>query len=195
MARFLRFLSRPSAQFGLGWILFVGVVIGAMFWGGLNWAIDATNSEAFCISCHEMEQFVFREYKNTVHYTNRTGVRATCPDCHVPKNWFHKMARKIYSSNELFHHIAGTISTPEKYEAKRLELARTVWTTMKANDSRECRNCHSYEFMDITAQGSISRSMHEEGANEAKTCIDCHKGVAHELPAEDYDGGPAVHRQ
>jgi len=71
----------------------VFIIIGIVFWGGFNTAMDATNKEQFCISCHEMEDNVFEEYKKTIHYANRSGVRATCPDCHVPKEWTHKMVR------------------------------------------------------------------------------------------------------
>jgi hypothetical protein len=41
------------------------------------------------------------------------------------------------------HYITGSIDTKEKFEAKRYELAKRVWTYMKANDSRECRHCHT----------------------------------------------------
>ena len=61
-----------------------GFVAGIIFWGGFNTALEMTNREEFCISCHEMKDNVYAEYKNTIHYQNRTGVRATCPDCHVP---------------------------------------------------------------------------------------------------------------
>ncbi|MBL8484099.1 MAG: NapC/NirT family cytochrome c, partial [Rhodocyclaceae bacterium] len=71
-----------------GWgVLVLCFVAGIIFWGGFNTAMEWTNREAFCISCHEMEENVFKEYRNTIHYQNRTGVRATCPDCHVPKDW------------------------------------------------------------------------------------------------------------
>ena len=82
------------------------------------------------------------EYKDSIHYTNRTGVRATYPDCHVPKEWAYKVVRKIQATNELLHKALGTIDTPEKFESKRLEIARHVWKAMKDTDSRECRNCH-----------------------------------------------------
>jgi cytochrome c-type protein NapC len=158
---------------------------GIVFWGGFNTALEASNSEAFCISCHEMRDTVFAELKKTIHYTNRTGVRATCADCHVPKDWVHKMARKIQASyTELPAKIMGTISTPEKFEAKRLELAEHVWAAMKATDSRECRNCHSLESMDLDKQAKSARKKHspDRMKQSGKTCIDCHKGIAHELP-------------
>jgi cytochrome c-type protein NapC len=167
-------------------VLTIGVVIGVLFWGGFNTAMEATNTEAFCISCHEMEVNVYEEYTDTIHYTNRTGVRATCPDCHVPKDWVHKFARKVQATNELFHHFRGTIDTPEKFDEKRIELAQHVWRTMKATDSRECRNCHDFMSMDYDKQEPRSSERHEQAEEAGLTCIDCHKGIAHRLPRE-YD--------
>lgn len=183
-------LGRPSAA-SLGSLIIGGFVAGVIFWGGFNTAMEATNTESFCISCHEMEENVYQEYQETIHYENRSGVRATCPDCHVPKPWIHKMVRKIQASNELFHKALGTIDTPEKFEAKRLKLARNVWKTMKETDSRECRNCHDYESMDFVAQQRRAVSRHSKGLEEGKTCIDCHKGIAHSLPAM-YEEDPSA---
>ncbi len=183
VVRVWRILSRPNAKYSLGSLLVLGFFLGLLSWGGFNWAIEASNTENFCISCHEMEQNVYREYKRTVHYNNRTGVRATCPDCHVPKSWVHKLVRKVQATNELFHHLGGTINTREKYEGRRLKLAESVWKTMRETDSRECRNCHNYKYMDFTTQEKRARNRHDDAINEGKTCIDCHQGIAHELPA------------
>lgn len=175
-------LWRPSVRYSVFSLLFIGFILGIIFWGGFNTVVEATNTESFCISCHEMEENVYKEYQNTIHYSNRTGVRATCPDCHVPKDWTHKMVRKIQASNELWHKFLGTIDTPEKFEAKRLELAQNVWRSMKATDSRECRNCHSFDSMDYTKQGRRAVQQHMDGFDTEQTCIDCHKGIAHSLP-------------
>ena len=182
LCRWWSALRRPSTRYTLGGILAAGFVGGIIFWGGFNTAMEATNTEEFCISCHEMRDNVYQEYKNTIHYANRTGVRATCPDCHVPKEWTYKMIRKIQASNELLHKMLGSIDTREKFEAKRLELAEHVWASMKKTDSRECRNCHDYESMDFTYQGRRAVNQHSKGLEEGKTCIDCHKGIAHQLP-------------
>jgi len=182
LCRMWRALKTPSVKYSLGFLLIAGFIFGIVFWGGFNTAMEMTNNEQFCISCHEMEDNVYQEYKTTIHYANRTGVRATCPDCHVPKEWGHKMIRKIQASNELYHKALGTIDTREKFEAKRLELATHVWETMKKTDSRECRNCHNYEYMDFGEQGRRAIAQHSEGLDSGKTCIDCHKGIAHELP-------------
>jgi cytochrome c-type protein NapC len=167
-------------------LLLIGVAVGIIFWGGFNTAMEATNTETFCISCHEMEANVYKELQDTVHYQNRTGVRATCPDCHVPKDWVHKIVRKVQATNELYHHFMGTIDTRQKFEATRMELAQNVWTAMKNTDSRECRNCHNFDSMDYDKQDARSSTRHEDAAEAGFTCIDCHKGIAHKLPKE-YD--------
>ncbi|HEY9052203.1 MAG TPA: NapC/NirT family cytochrome c [Gammaproteobacteria bacterium] len=155
------------------------MVVGVIFWGGFNTAMEATNTLDFCISCHEMEENVYQEYTKTVHFTNRSGVRATCSDCHVPDPWVHKVVRKIQASNEVLHKVLGTIDTPEKFDAKRLQLAKNVWRAMKETDSRECRNCHDFGTMNPENQKGRSRKQHLNAMTDGNTCIDCHKGIAH----------------
>ena len=159
---------------------------GVVAWGGFNWSLELTNTERFCLSCHEMRQFVFAEYKGTAHDANRSGVRATCPDCHVPREWIHKVVRKVRATNELFHWLTGSIAARERFEARRLTLARHVWSSMKASNSRECRNCHDISAMSAKAQEPQARIMHELASRWRMTCIDCHKGIAHSLP-RDFD--------
>lgn len=180
--RFWSALRKPSARYSLGALLAIGFALGIIFWGGFNTAMEATNTLDFCISCHEMRDTVYQEYKQTIHYSNRTGVRATCPDCHVPRDWLHKIARKIQASQEVYGKIMGTIDTPEKFEAKRLTLAEHEWKRMKAADSRECRNCHSFEGMNADSQKQRARKQHELAQRDKSTCIDCHKGIAHHKP-------------
>ncbi len=162
----------------------VFIILGVILWGGFNTAMEATNTMSFCISCHEMEATVYQEYKQSVHFSNPSGVQATCPDCHVPREWTPKVVRKIQASNELFHWLIGSIDTPEKFEAKRPQLAQHVWQAMQATDSRECRNCHNFSAMHLTRQGRFAAGYHEEAKRAGQTCIDCHKGISHKLPEE-----------
>lgn len=182
MKKLLNTLRYPSTKYSLVGLLSVGFIAGVCFWGGFNTAMEATNTLEFCISCHEMRDTVYQEYKETIHYSNRTGVRAICSDCHVPKDWGHKMMRKIQASQEIYGKIMGTIDTPEKFEAKRLELAEHEWARMKASDSRECRNCHSFASMNTEKQKLRGAKMHKIAQDDKKTCIDCHKGIAHHKP-------------
>jgi cytochrome c-type protein NapC len=178
-----RVLSTPSKYFSLGFLTVGGFLAGIIFWGAFNTALELTNTEKFCVSCHEMSDNVLAELKSTIHYTNRSGVRATCPDCHVPHEWTNKIARKMAASKEVWGKIFGTINTREKFLEKRLELALREWDRFKANDSLECRNCHEFKSMDFTEQSSRAAALHERFlTSKEKTCIDCHKGIAHRLP-------------
>jgi len=184
IARTWAFISRPSARFALGTLVVAGGIAGILFWGAFNWAMEASNTESFCVSCHEMRNTVYKELQETIHFTNRTSIRATCSDCHVPKEWHYKVLRKIQASlNELPKKVMGTIDTPEKFEAHRLALANHVWATMKATDSRECRNCHTMASMDIAKQSRPAQRMHRTAIEKGQTCIECHQGIAHKLPA------------
>ena len=182
--KFWLFLRKPSAKYSLLSLLVVGFFGGILFWGGFNTGMEATNTLEFCIGCHEMRDNVYQEYKQTVHYTNRTGVRAVCSDCHVPKDWTHKLLRKIKASGEVYGKIMGHIDTKEKFEAKRMELATNEWNQMKASGSRECFNCHNWDGMNADKQRPRAQTNHAKARKEGMTCIDCHKGIAHLLPRE-----------
>ncbi|QGX96985.1 4Fe-4S ferredoxin [Roseovarius faecimaris] len=179
----------PVAALSVGFTLITGFLAGILFWGGFHWTLEMTNSEEFCVSCHTMETNL-GEYRETVHYNNDSGVRAVCADCHVPKEWDHKVKAKIMAVKDVYHEAIGSISTREKYEDRRLHMASIVWTKMKKSDSRECRNCHSFEYMDFTLQEDRAANEHQRALDEGMTCIDCHQGIAHKLPEgyqEEYN--------
>lgn len=182
IGRLWRVISHPSARYSIGTLVVAGFVAGVVFWGGYNWAMALSNTEEFCISCHSMRDNSFKELKQTIHYSNGAGVRAICSDCHVPKEWAHKLVRKIGATKDLYHEFLGTIDTPEKFRARRLEMAKGVWREMKDSNSRECRNCHSLKAMDPEMQARPARKNHAKALKTGQTCIDCHQGIAHNLP-------------
>ena len=163
--------------------IFLLLILGAVLMSLFNAGLEATNKTEFCTSCHTMKTNL-NELKETVHYSSASGVHAECADCHVPKAFFPKMKAKIMAAKDVYHEIIGTIDTPEKYEAHRWDMASRVWAKMKATDSRECRTCHSFERMDLSAQSKSARKRHDSATEQGKTCIDCHKGIAHEEPDE-----------
>ena len=177
-----RRLTHP-ARGSLFQLILIGMLGGVVIWGGLNTGVEWTNRTEFCISCHEMT-IPYEEYKKTLHYSNRTGTTVTCADCHVasskrPFDYARKLTRKVAAARDIYGHLLGTVDTPEKFEAKRLEMAQREWDRMKAVDSKECRNCHDFKTMDTTKQKDRSVVKHEGGIEDGKTCIDCHKGIAH----------------
>lgn len=166
----------------LGALVLVGALVGA---GGL-FAVDVvlheTSTDTFCFSCHEMEVNIFAEFDGMSHAKNARGFRATCSDCHIQKPFVPKMVRKVRALAEVYHHLLGTIDTPEKFEAYRMTMATRVWTDMNKTDSRECRDCHQADLWDLAAQPEKARDFHTGALAKGKTCIDCHKGIAHKLP-------------
>jgi len=156
------------------------------FWGAFNTALELANTETFCITCHEMRDNVYQELQGTIHWQNRSGVRAHCPDCHVPHPWTLKIARKMAASREVWGHLFGIINTREKFLDNRPALAQHEWARMSANRSQECRNCHDPISMDLSKQKDQAAEIHKaQLLTGEKTCIDCHKGIAHKLPNVD----------
>ncbi len=180
--RIWNLLMKPSARYSLLALLGSGFVLGIIFWGGFNTALEATNRMEFCISCHEMRDNVYQEYKKTIHYQNPVGVLAICSDCHVPHAWGPKMIRKMKASMEVWAKITGKVDTREKFVAHRMEMAKIEWARMEANKSQECKNCHSYAAMTTSSQTPDAAAHHTKAMQTNEACIDCHKGIAHMLP-------------
>lgn len=171
---------RSPSKMAVGAVVLLSAIGGILAWGGVNAGLEHTNTEQFCSDCHMND--VVPEYRQTVHYSNRSGVKAICSDCHLPHEFIPKWTRKIQAAKEVYAHVTGKVDTKEKFEAHRLEMAEREWARMKANNSQECRNCHNFDDMDFTQQKTVAQEMHSRAQDEGKTCIDCHKGIAHNLP-------------
>lgn len=188
---FRRLLNPPKCS--MLRMIVIGVIGGVIIWGGLNTGMEYTNRTEFCLSCHTM-QTPYNELKKTVHYSNRTGTSVGCADCHVasskePFDYARKLTQKVFASKDVIGEILGTIDTPEKFEAHRLTMAKRVWAHMKETDSKECRNCHKFDKMDASKQKDRSVVKHEGAIEDGKTCIDCHKGIAHKPVHHLLEGG------
>lgn len=95
--------------------------------------------------------------------------------------------RKIKATNEIYHWLAGTIDTPEKFEKERLNMAKRVWKSMRDSDSLECRNSHINEAMTKKNQTKPAWRRHRDASKKGETCIDCHKGIVHKDISDLYD--------
>ena len=164
-------------------VLAVGLILGLTAFFSAGSFMVYANSEKFCAtSCHEMS-YLATEHKGTIHDKNRTGVRATCNDCHVPHGYITNYLAKLNLFNDYWgHFVTHSIDSKEKFEAKRAELAVKVWVYMKQNDSRECRHCHTTAKMDAEKQTEKAKARHEKLRTEGLTCIDCHFAIAHAEP-------------
>lgn len=177
-----QFISSPSSRFALGALVVVGGLMALFGVVAFEYSMQQTSTNEFCASCHEIGDNSAAEYVGTSHHTNRLGLEVACVDCHVPRAFVPKMMRKARALNEIYHHMLGTIDTPEKFEAHRMDMALYTWADMNSNDSRECRECHDQSKWELDQQSEKARKFHSTALSKGKTCIDCHKGLAHKLP-------------
>ncbi len=183
MKQFLKGLFSPSNRYSVATLLCGGVVAGVAMVVAYEYTMTATSTDAFCTSCHEMRDNPGLMLIGTTHHMNESGVRPTCSDCHVPKEFGPKLIRKIQASREVWGAITGVIDTPEKYAAHRQTMKDREIARLRANDSQECRNCHDVDHMLASAQSPKARAFHKVLQAGKKTCIDCHAGLTH-TPAE-----------
>ena len=190
LERSWRILTRPSVYFSLGFLTIGGFVAGVVFWGAFNTALELTNTETFCTSCHEMHDNVFQELKQTIHFTNRSGVRASCPDCHVPHEWTAQDRPQDAGvegglGQDLRHdqharEVRGQAARAGRARMGAAQGQRLAWNAATATASNS---------MDFTRQSARAAQTHGTLlASGERTCIDCHKGIAHRLP--DMAGVP-----
>ncbi len=183
------FWKKPRRKWLLG-IPVGGVVaffLGAIALGGFNTALHMSSETEFCFACHSHELNIRPEYEASSHAHNAAGVRAECSDCHLPRPWFEYVWTKMVVSLDIIPELQGVISTEEKYEARRGELKRKVWTHYKENGSEYCMHCHQWEHMAAESQSKMATRMHERAQERGQTCIDCHRGLAHDLRDSDKE--------
>ena len=53
---------------------------------------------------------------------------------------------------------------------------------MSSQNSKTCKSCHSYDNMDHAKQSPAAALAMKDAAAKNMNCIECHKGIAHELP-------------
>lgn len=182
LGRFFAWLMQPS-RVAIIYLLGIGLLFGVGTVIAFNKTMDATNTEQFCTSCHVMAKGPGALIRDTTHFNNKSGVRPICSDCHVPKEFFPKVWRKIQAAREVWGAVTGKIDTSEKYLSHVKSMKAREVARMRANNSQECRNCHDVEHMTFPDQTQQARQFHQTMLQENKTCIDCHQGLAHISPA------------
>lgn len=186
LRRFFRWLFTPSARWSLFTLLLVGGVVGAVGVIGTQVMVHVTGTDEFCgTACHSHEKFVYPDHKLSAHYSNRTGVRAACVDCHLPHSYPAKLFAKASAGiKDGLAEMRGTIATQEKFERERWRMANEVWEQMRADNSASCRHCHDPAAWDPKKQSEDATKQHKKFLSGKATCIDCHTGVAHKEPEE-----------
>ena len=183
LMRAWRRLHSPSARWSVLALVGLGLLVGVIAVIGTQVMVHVTGTDEFCGSaCHSM-QWVAKEHRESIHGASRTGMRATCHDCHIPRDYPELLWYKaVAGTKDVIGEIRGVISTEEKFKRARMHMAGMVWEEYKANDSRACRGCHGFSQEVLAKQQDVVRQMHAPVLEGKATCIDCHKGVGHAAP-------------
>ena len=185
IARTWQRLRRPSTHWSVLALLGIGLAAGFAGTVGTQVMVEITGTDAFCgNACHSM-QWVALEHKQSVHGLNRTGVKASCHDCHIPKHYPELLWYKaVAGTKDIIGEMRGVIGTEELFKKERLRMAQHVWAEYKQNNSQNCRNCHEFAPAMLAKQQEFVRPLHQQVIEGKATCIDCHKGVGHVAPTE-----------
>lgn len=178
-----RGLATPSARWSVAALLLAGIVVGFVATAGTQVMVYMTGTDKFCgTSCHSM-QWVAKEHQASVHHANRTGVKAGCHDCHLPRGYPMILWDKAKAgTKDAIAEMRGVIATEDLFKKQRKHMAETVWAQYKENNSQACRNCHVFSKEILAKQKDFVQPMHQQVLDGQATCIDCHKGVAHVAP-------------
>ena len=183
LVRAWRRLHSPSARWSVLTLVTVGLMVGAIGVIGTQVMVHVTGTDQFCgTACHSM-QWVAKEHQQSIHGASRTGMRATCHDCHIPRDYPELLWYKAAAgTKDVIGEIRGVISTEDKFRQQRMHMANLVWVEYKSNDSRACRGCHEFSSDVLAKQQDTVRALHAPTLDGRATCIDCHKGVGHAAP-------------
>lgn len=139
-----------------------------------SFAIHASGTPGFCMSCHEMRIVGEQGWMQSPHYRNDRGVVAQCSDCHVPPELAHMLWVKTRDGvKDVVVHTFGE-SDPHRMDWDELrETARG-----KIHDS-SCRRCHQ----NLEARGlpltAIMAHRENAGLDAPRKCVVCHRTEFH----------------
>ncbi len=165
---------------------FLMLAIGVVAFPAFQFTMHATSTNEFCSTCHLQMDTVVQEYQESIHFNNRLGIQAECQDCHIPKEFIPTLITKTKALKDTALFLIKDFPK-EEFEARREHLAEATQSTIRAQNSSTCQSCHNIENMDRSQQKRQAARKHTAKYLDKKTCIDCHTGVAHNLPELNLD--------
>ncbi|MCG5530539.1 NapC/NirT family cytochrome c [Halorhodospira halochloris] len=162
----------------------IGIVIGLIVAAGSATMVEVTNKTEYCVSCHIYDD-LYEDYKQTAHYSNKTGYKAGCVDCHLPfDNWWNMVTTKAdHGIGAMWKYYIGGVNTPEDLAERREELADSVFEWFQETNSKTCKSCHSPQRWNLDEQSSRAQQAHD-GLDEDDGCIGCHRQDAAHPPTD-----------
>lgn len=115
----------------------------------------------------------------------RTGVKASCHDCHIPHTYPELLWYKAKAGiHDAVAEMRGVIVAGRKVQEGATAPCQIGVGGIRATDSANCRVCHAFTSEVLAKQKPFVQPMHQQVLSKQATCIDCHKGVAHAAPDE-----------
>ena len=176
---------RGQFRWGLALLVALGIVVGLVGAGATTWAVNATSTDNFCATaCHSM-QWADAAYRQSPHFANPHGVRASCAECHIPfesrpatpfQYIFGTMwTKEVDGMHDAIATLRGTISTEEKWKARQPQLAADVEAWFRRTNYVTCKGCHQLD----AATGKLAdkhAAMLKDGPLD---CVQCHADAGH----------------
>ena len=152
----------------IGWVVLGLFVLGII---GFTGTVVATESNEFCISCHELD-YAYKGWKQSTHVNNPEGVVANCVDCHAPPQLSDLVLSKVESLNEVYSHWFKPSSDPFWWQENLPRLRARARERLKDDN---CVRCHTWRFEPRSPEGKIAHAT----AHEATRCVQCHQYLVH----------------
>jgi nitrate/TMAO reductase-like tetraheme cytochrome c subunit len=154
----------------------IGLIIGVAVILAMIEFDHYTSTDTFCASCHSMD-IVAKEYRESIHYTSRSGVRAQCGDCHVHEGVFAAAWDHFMGYNDLLEQLFGPdYDDPVVLNVHRPDMAFRARDWFNKDGSKTCLRCHVREA--ITGSHPLTHEIHMVDAKD-KGCVECHYNLVH----------------
>lgn len=173
----LRHFRLPSRYplLSIALALTIGIIVGAPL---LDYTDKFFSSDTFCATgCHVMEATVTQELHQSSHWKRKSGVRASCGDCHISEDLLPAMIDHIFGLSDLYAFTIRGIRSPEEFEKIRAASAKRVRLEMVLNGSKNCRKCHIEDA--IQPERRRGQKQHREAQEANISCIACHYNLVH----------------
>jgi DmsE family decaheme c-type cytochrome len=153
---------------------------------GPRWVASTAQQDDRCLACHADD--VAERWEDALHMVNDL----TCVDCHD----LHAGPDKVLKPQTQ----AGVCTGCHEEQKEGIHAIKTLASenpacttchnphadqrpvgTMRENYSEGCRSCHvPAEMPERDSVSEMAGSEHEVMGQKGRTCLDCHRGIAHE---------------
>ncbi len=157
------------------WMFFLmGFALAILLIFSGNKAVEATSTDEYCASCHDVHPQATAAWKRSTHYDNKRGVVVHCVECHLPPAGLPKFTTKVTTGvRDIYGTLFMDVSAINWEEKSRVENA--VHHTFESS----CLHCHKNLFpIGLTEEGQQAHLYYDNNRTNLN-CLNCHIGVGH----------------